>query len=153
MATINEIKQQAEAVKNATQVGENTAERVGGALAGLADIAEQQDSKLSGLSERQQFESTCLSQLYVTEADFYSYTPISNGTLTESGMGVLKSDGSYVFNGDYEENKPRCYKFKDDSPIDVMGSNRYTSFLVKADPNGLDGDFVNTVKNPDSNSI
>ena len=49
MATIDEIKQQAEAVKNATQVGENTAERVGGALSGLADIAEQHDSKLSGL--------------------------------------------------------------------------------------------------------
>ena len=46
MATINEIKQQAAAVKNATQVGENTAERVGGALAGLADIAEQQDAAL-----------------------------------------------------------------------------------------------------------
>lgn len=52
MATINEIKQQAAAVKNATQVGENTAERVGGALAGLAEIAEQQDSKLSGLSDK-----------------------------------------------------------------------------------------------------
>lgn len=51
MATINEIKQQAAAVKNATQVGENTAERVGGALAGLADFAEQQDSKLSGLAD------------------------------------------------------------------------------------------------------
>lgn len=51
MATINEIKQQAEAVKNATQVGENTAERVGGALAGLVEIAEQQDSKLSGLDD------------------------------------------------------------------------------------------------------
>ena len=38
MATIDEIKQQAAAVKNATQVGENTAERVGGALAGLAEI-------------------------------------------------------------------------------------------------------------------
>lgn len=50
MATINEIKQQAAAVKNATQVGENTAERVGGALAGLSEIAEQQDSKLSDLS-------------------------------------------------------------------------------------------------------
>lgn len=52
MATINEIKQQAAAVKSATQVGENTAERVGGALAGLAEIAEQQDSKLSGLSDK-----------------------------------------------------------------------------------------------------
>ena len=30
MSTIDEIKQQAAAVKNATQVGENTAERVGG---------------------------------------------------------------------------------------------------------------------------
>lgn len=46
MATINEIKQQAAAVKNATQVGENTAERVGGALAGLVDIAKQQDVEL-----------------------------------------------------------------------------------------------------------
>lgn len=52
MATINEIKQQAAAVRNAMQVGENTAERVGGALAGLAEIAEQQDSKLSGLSDK-----------------------------------------------------------------------------------------------------
>lgn len=46
MTTIDEIKQQAAAVKNATQVGENTAERVGGALAGLADIAKQQDTEL-----------------------------------------------------------------------------------------------------------
>ena len=46
METIVEIKQQAEAVKNATQVGENTAMRVGGALAGLADIAKQQDTEL-----------------------------------------------------------------------------------------------------------
>ena len=46
MATIDEIKQQAEAVKNATQVGENTAERVGGALAGLVDIAKRQDVEL-----------------------------------------------------------------------------------------------------------
>ena len=46
METINEIKQQAEAVKNATQVGENTAMRVGSALSGLADIAKQQDTEL-----------------------------------------------------------------------------------------------------------
>ena len=46
MATINEIKQQAEAIKNATQVGENTAVRVGGALSGLADIAKQQEDNI-----------------------------------------------------------------------------------------------------------
>lgn len=41
MSTINEIKQQAAAVKNATQVGENTAERVGGVLDGLAGIIKE----------------------------------------------------------------------------------------------------------------
>lgn len=46
MATIDEIKQQAEAVKNATQVGENTAERVGGALAGLADIVKAHEDNI-----------------------------------------------------------------------------------------------------------
>ena len=37
MATIDEIKQQAEAVKNASHVGENTALRVGGVLVGLCE--------------------------------------------------------------------------------------------------------------------
>ena len=53
MATIDEIKQQAEAVKNATQVGENTAMRVGGALAGLADIAKQQDVELGKKADKE----------------------------------------------------------------------------------------------------
>jgi hypothetical protein len=52
MATIEDIKTRAQQIKDATQVGENTAERVGGALAGLAEIAEQQDSKLSGLCDK-----------------------------------------------------------------------------------------------------
>jgi hypothetical protein len=49
MATIDEIKQQAAAVKNATQVGENTAERVGGALAGLADIISNNLSRIAAI--------------------------------------------------------------------------------------------------------
>ena len=53
MATIDEIKQQAEAVKNATQVGENTADRVGGVLAGLADIAKQQDVELGKKADKE----------------------------------------------------------------------------------------------------
>jgi lysophospholipase L1-like esterase len=53
METIDEIKQQAEAVKNATQVGENTAMRVGGALAGLADIAKQQDVELGKKADKE----------------------------------------------------------------------------------------------------
>lgn len=82
METINEIKQQAAAVKNATQVGENTAERVGGALAGLAEIAEQQDSKLSGLDNK--FTKSMLATIsYNTEEvliaiDFKTYKVINN---------------------------------------------------------------------------
>lgn len=52
MATINEIKQQAEAVKNATQVGENTAMRVGGALAGLTDIAKAHEDNISKKADK-----------------------------------------------------------------------------------------------------
>lgn len=51
MATIEEIKNTASLVRNATQIGENTAERVGSVLEGLADIAKQQDSKLSDLAD------------------------------------------------------------------------------------------------------
>ena len=52
MATINEFKQQAAAVKNATQVGENTAERVGGALAGLADIVKAQEDNIGKKADK-----------------------------------------------------------------------------------------------------
>lgn len=38
MATINEFKQKAETIANATQVGENTAQRVGGALQYVAEL-------------------------------------------------------------------------------------------------------------------
>ena len=54
MATIDEIKQQAEAVKNATQVGENTAARVGGALSGLADIAKQQEDNIGKKADKEE---------------------------------------------------------------------------------------------------
>lgn len=52
MATIDEIKQQAEAVKNATQLGENTAVRVGGTLAGLADIAKAQEDNIGKKADK-----------------------------------------------------------------------------------------------------
>jgi hypothetical protein len=57
MATIDEIKQQAAAVKNATQVGENTAERVGGALSGLADIAKAQEDNIGKKADKAAMEA------------------------------------------------------------------------------------------------
>ena len=135
METINEIKQQAEAVKNATQVGENTAERVGGALAGLAEISEQQDSKLSDLSSSQQFENTCLVKLDVDDEAFNSWTNVV-GNLEEKHAGIPLKNGGY--DNRYTSNvfSPMTYYFKDTS--EATPQNRYTSFLIKADPSGLD---------------
>lgn len=90
MATIDEIKQQAEAIKNATQVGENTAERVGGALAGLANIAEQQDSKLGDLSD----DISTITTGKTTETDVISETIISKATFGSKEF-VVEKDAVY----------------------------------------------------------
>ena len=49
MATIQDIKQRAQQVKDATQIGENTANRVGGVLVDMADHLEQDENQLSSL--------------------------------------------------------------------------------------------------------
>ncbi len=49
MATIQDIKQRAQQVKDATQIGENTANRVGGVLVDIADHLEQDENQLSSL--------------------------------------------------------------------------------------------------------
>lgn len=69
MATIDEIKQQAEAVKNATQVGENTAERVGGALAGLADIAKAQEDNIGKKADKAAVEAELDKKANAEEVD------------------------------------------------------------------------------------
>lgn len=53
MATINEIKQQAEAVKNATQVAENTAERVGGVLVDLANKSKELEDNIGKKADKE----------------------------------------------------------------------------------------------------
>lgn len=54
MATIEEIKQQAEAVKNATQVGENTAERVGGVLVDLANKSKELEDNIGKKANKEE---------------------------------------------------------------------------------------------------
>lgn len=49
MATIQDIKQRARQVRDATQIGENTANRVGGVLVDMADHLEQDKNQLSSL--------------------------------------------------------------------------------------------------------
>lgn len=88
MATIDEIKQQAEAVKNATQVGENTAERVGGVLAGLVELAEQQDSKFSGLANK--LSGTNRAQLYIPDGGDSYLEESSNNVYFHFSMIVVR---------------------------------------------------------------
>lgn len=82
MATIDEIKQQAEAVKNATKVGENTALRVGGVLVDLCEWMKN----LSGTSGGSGVSlGTLLAQLN-TENPF----PTNNGqVLTYNGSNFV----------------------------------------------------------------
>ena len=108
MATIDEIKQQAEAVKNATQVGENTAERVGGALAGLADIVKQQDSKLSdlsGISNKMTYTNNAQFNRYIKELFLYKKdgTPINKDLYIRNLIRTRESDkASYLTISDNE---------------------------------------------------
>lgn len=105
MATIDEIKQQAEAVKNATQVGENTALRVGGVLVDLCEWMKN----LSGTSGGSGVSlGTLLAQLN-TENPF----PTNNGQVltyngsnfiwkTPTGSGGSSSSSRYpltIYNG------------------------------------------------------
>lgn len=69
MATIDEIKQLAKAVKNATQVGENTAERVGGALAGLADIAKAQEDNIGKKADKAAVDAELAKKANAKEVD------------------------------------------------------------------------------------
>ena len=69
MTTIDEIKQQAKAVKNATQVGENTAVRVGGALSGLADIAKQQEDNIGKKADKEEMNRLLGAKANTTDID------------------------------------------------------------------------------------
>ena len=102
MATIDEIKQQAAAVMNATQVGENTAMRVGGALAGLAEIAEQQEVELGNKLDKENIakklgdaENAAISQKLSTMiAAASSINNFSANIHFKSETGYIKNNGS-----------------------------------------------------------
>ena len=136
MATINEIKQQAASVKNATQVGENTAERVGGALAGLADIAEQQDTELgkkfdkeSVVQESGDAEDKVMSQKATTNAiaDETTRAKTAEDATAISLNLILEEDEKYIVVGSiYNGNKVSSYDcLANDNFIEVLASRNY----------------------------
>lgn len=124
MATIDEIKQQAAAVKNATQVGENTAERVGGALAGLADIVAHHDSKISDL-------------LPLTDVNFINvenkiggFYRVANGkpfldnsSTTSIYAKISITAGVYVVKAYVSGNRKIIITDKNDNILQILGGN------------------------------
>jgi hypothetical protein len=134
MATIDEIKQQAEAVKNAKQVGENTALRVGGVLVDLCEWMKN----LSGTSGGSGVSlGTLLAQLN-TENPF----PTNNGQVltyngsnfiwkTPTGSGGSSSSSRYpltIYNGSsntdyitYDGSSSAYLKFKSGFSISKVG--------------------------------
>ena len=139
MATINEIKQQAEAVKNATQVGENTAERVGGTLAGLADIAEQQDSKLNDLSITTSINNAPIQATlnrYINSDGIISQGSASNKNYCTDYIPVNKGE-KYIYHGKYANGVFKAvWGYSDNqgsNPIalvDFTGEEQTTEFTI-----------------------
>lgn len=131
MATIDEIKQQAAAVKNATQVGENTAERVGGALAGLAEIAEQHDSKLSGLYTK--FTNTLTDTTQSGSAKWAFIDKVPNASI------YARLNGSYTIAEIFNGGKSTGYKLTNEFlKIDLSKYDKKCTMY-------LSSDTVNTV--------
>lgn len=96
MARLEEIKNNAALVKNATQAGENTAERVGGVLSDIADLLEQISGDLSKKADSQSVSdiSTELEKIQATililkhtsetmQEEVSSISEVANGNKTE----------------------------------------------------------------------
>lgn len=122
MATIDEIKQQAEAVKNASHVGENTAERVGGVLAGLADIVSMT--------------SVFTAMPLVLTDSLKKATPLKPTNITANS--IIKSKGTIEsFSSDYSVYEFSNLKKNESLIIDIKNqlSSGFAIFMIK-DTNG-----------------
>lgn len=121
MATIDEIKQQAAAVKNATQVGENTAERVGGVLADLADIVSMT--------------SVFTAMPLVLTDSFKKATPLKPTNITANS--IIRPGGNIESFQDYSVYEFSGLKKNESFIIDIKNqlNSGFTIFMIK-DTNG-----------------
>lgn len=129
MATIDEIKQQAAAVKNATQVGENTAERVGGALAGLADIAKAQGDEIRHANLHAYTDSyelnNCIKELYfdsdVDLSDVKMVRIVKDSSSNLFAIQFINSEGVYIHNFSSNQASSSVAKIKDTGISETKG--------------------------------
>ena len=135
MATIDEIKQQAAAVKNATQVGENTAERVGGALTGLADIVKAQEDNIRKKADKEtvdvelakKFDKASIVQESGTAEDKVMSQKVVTSKLAYLSSATLKYDDAL-----YETPKKIDYTQKiiyKDGSLKHWGPSSVSSFI------------------------
>lgn len=129
MTTIDEIKQQAAAVKNATQVGENTAERVGGALAGLAEIAKAQGDEISHANLHAYTDSyelnKCIKELYfdsdVDLSDVKMVRIVKDSSSNLFAIQFINSEGVYIHNFSSNQASSSVAKIKDTGISETKG--------------------------------
>lgn len=88
--TIQELKQQAELVRNATQIGENTAERVGGVMVETVRHIEQQEYAIEALKQRN------LNEIPAYNGVVNSATVQDNGVMSYTGVFYVASAGVFA---------------------------------------------------------
>ena len=120
MATIQEIKDIASLVKNATVAGENTAERVGGLFENIAQILQQHESSIGGKGDNE------VLQTVKSTAD----TAKSKAEQAQSAVDTLKKSFETLVSSDTSvaiDNYNEIIKFLDG----LKDSDNLSSILIK----------------------
>lgn len=120
MATIQEIKDIASLVKNATVAGENTAERVGGLFENIAQILQQHESSIGDKGDKE------VLQTVKSTAD----TAKSKAEQAQSAVDTLKKSFETLVSSDTSvaiDNYNEIIKFLDG----LKDSDNLSSILIK----------------------
>lgn len=120
MATIQEIKDIASLVKNATVAGENTAERVGGLFENIAQILQQHESSIGEKGDNE------VLQTVKSTAD----TAKSKSEQAQSAVDILKKSFETLVSSDTSvaiDNYNEIIKFLDG----LKDSDNLSSILIK----------------------
>ena len=168
MATIDEIKQQAEAVKNASHVGENTALRVGGVLVGLCECMKNLSgggtsggsgvslgTLLTKLNSDNPFPTASGQVLTYDGSNFIwkASTGSGGGTISVSGNGTMVDSAVSILNVKYPSGLSDVVVQEGDGVVDidlskVAGSGGSGSIQVAQTPEYAGGSesWVSTTK-------
>lgn len=120
MATIQEIKDIASLVKNATVAGENTAERVGGLFENIAQILQQHESSIGEKGDNEVLQTVKST----------AYTAKSKAEQAQSAVDTLKKSFETLVSSDTSvaiDNYNEIIKFLDG----LKDSDNLSSILIK----------------------